>query len=692
MLMKTLKGVSIRLTLVLIISFLIFTPQLLSGGKAIYLHGEIEDIHGNKLSGVKVLLYSSGVIISSTFSMYGSYSFFVEPGSYSLEFRLEGYEFKRISIAIPSGVESVEVPVVLDDALSISTQYDSISIYEGGVLSIPVTCTNKGFTRERYFIDVNTPKSWDVECYVGSIKTNSFTLDPGGSVTLNVKVGVPYGFIKESNQSSILIRLSGYRVYEKRIDVSIEEATTTVISSEYNLLTIPPSETKTVKLTLANPSFRDVEFKISTEHPKDWVVKAISSEGLEVNSISLKASGSTTFYLSIGVPFYMESGNYSVLVKATSSIGGFNHTVKVYVPEGRLNMVSTRLQLIESLPGEEKVLEVSLVNLFNEGRTVEFSLEAPSGWIVELQDSKGSAIKSITLGVKEGVQLFLKVNIPENINDGDYPVVLRASSNSYRESMKVTFRVSRGYPDTRVNIKTPFIDVYAGGSGLITFSIENRGRVEDIVRLRVDGLPSGFSYMIYDEKNNVVSSILLGPNDVRGLTIKINTPPKIEPSIVNASLIVKTSNKENSYRVSLNIVGKYQVEYVTKNFYVEAYAGETARFILDVRNTGYSTLTNVAVSITDIPSSFSASIDPSSIPTLEPLETRSFSFLIDIPPNTDAGDYYIAIKITSTQAESTERLIHVAVKQRVEFIYIGVVIVFIALAGLFLLYRRYGRR
>lgn len=198
--------------------------------------------------------------------------------------------------------------------------------------------------------------------------------------------------------------------------------------------------------------------------------------------------------------------------------------------------------------------------------------------------------------------------------------------------------------------------------------------------------------MIYDEKNNVVSSILLKPNEIRKLMIKINIPPKIEPSIINASLFIKTNNMENNYPFLLNIVGKYEISYVTENFYTETFAGDIASFVLDIKNTGYSTLTNVAVEIIDAPSSFNVKINPSLIPTLQPLETGRFSFSIDVPPETNAGDYYITIKIVSNQIESIYRLIHVAVKQRTETIYIGIVVILIALISLFFLYRKYGRR
>jgi uncharacterized membrane protein len=198
--------------------------------------------------------------------------------------------------------------------------------------------------------------------------------------------------------------------------------------------------------------------------------------------------------------------------------------------------------------------------------------------------------------------------------------------------------------------------------------------------------------MIYDEKNNVVSSILLKPNEIRKLMIKINIPPKIEPSIINASLFIKTNNMENNYPFLLNIVGKYEISYVTENFYTETFAGDIASFVLDIKNTGYSTLTNVAVEIIDVPSSFNVKINPSLIPTLQPLETGRFIFSIDVPPETNAGDYYVTIKIVSNQVESIYRLIHVAVKQRTETIYIGIVIISIAFIVLFFLYRKYGRR
>ena len=667
------------------------SKQTVTVTKKVYLHGIVEDIHGKKLDNVNVILYSSGATIASTFSSYGAYAFTIESGNYELEFRLRGYENKRISISIPSDTIDFIIPTVtLDDALYISTPFNSISTYEGNFLYIPVNCINKGFEKENYSIEIDAPKSWIVECYIESIKAKSFILNPGESKSFNIKIGIPYGFIEKS--SNIVLKIVGYRIYKKEINLFIEKSSISIIDSKYNLLTIYPNEVKNIELFLTNPCIEKNRFKILLDYPKDWIVKILNREGLEINDIFLDASESIPLNLKIEIPFYVEKGNYSISIKAISNIVNSTHIINVFVPEGKLKMLSTKIQYIESLPGEDKTIQIFLKNLFNERKTIELSLENPNGWIVELKDSSGSVIKSINLNSEEEIQFSLIINIPENIEEGEYPIILKANSGLYEESLKIIFKIFKGYPNTRINIETPFIDVYAGGSGSITFSLENRGKAEDIIKFSVNGLPSGFSYMIYDEKNNVVSSILLKPNEIRKLMIKINIPPKIEPSIINASLFIKTNNMENNYPFLLNIVGKYEISYVTENFYTETFAGDIASFVLDIKNTGYSTLTNVAVEIIDVPSSFNVKINPSLIPTLQPLETGRFIFSIDVPPETNAGDYYVTIKIVSNQVESIYRLIHVAVKQRTETIYIGIVIISIAFIVLFFLYRKYGRR
>jgi uncharacterized membrane protein len=661
--------------------------------KKTYLHGLVKDIYGKNLDNVEIILYSpGGAILASAFSSYGAYAFSVDPGnSYKLEFKLRGYEIKSINIEVPSDAIDFIVPTInLDDALYISIPFNSINVYEGDVLSIPVTCINKGFEKENYSIEIDAPNSWIIECYVGSNKANSFLLNPGESTSLNIKAKIPYGFNK--GLSYLILKIIGYRIYERKINVFIEETSIQIINLQYNLLTIYPSEVKSIKFILTNPSSEQDRFKILIDYPKDWIVNILSNEGLEVNDILLEASESISLNLRIEVPFYTKSGNYSVLIKAKSNILDYAYSIKVFVPEKKLKMLYTKIQFIECIPGEEKTFEVFLTNLFNEEKNIELSLDIPNGWIAEFKDSKGLEIKSITLNAKEEIQLSLIVDIPDDIKEGNYPIILKATSGTYEESLKIDFKIFKGYPDTRITIETPFIDVYAGSSGSITFSLENRGKIEDLVKLKINDLPSGFNYAIYDEKNNIVSSVLLKPNEVKKLTIKIDIPPKIEPSIVKANLFIGTINKESNYTISLNIIGKYEITYVTENFYTETFAGDFASFILDIKNTGYSTLTNVAVEVVNMPSSFNVTINPSLISILQPLETKSFNILIDIPPETNAGDYYVTIKIVSNQVESMQRLIHVVVKQRTESIYIGIAIILLALIGLFFLYRKYGRR
>ncbi|MGQ9479027.1 MAG: COG1470 family protein [Thermoproteota archaeon] len=113
-------------------------------------------------------------------------------------------------------------------------------------------------------------------------------------------------------------------------------------------------------------------------------------------------------------------------------------------------------------------------------------------------------------------------------------------------------------------------------------------------------------------------------------------------------------------------------------------------FLVEVKNNGYSILTNIRPVITGVPDKFKVEYMPEVISICKPQEKARFMLKITSDADLNAGDYYVDLRVKSDQYSLTPVSIRVFVKQKVEALIIGVLIAAILLNLLFLI--KYGRR
>jgi uncharacterized membrane protein len=153
-----------------------------------------------------------------------------------------------------------------------------------------------------------------------------------------------------------------------------------------------------------------------------------------------------------------------------------------------------------------------------------------------------------------------------------------------------------------------------------------------------------------------------------------------------------TPKASTKLSLTLGILGFYSMSYETQNFYTETTAGSKSTFLIEVKNTGYSILTNVRPVITSVPKNFKVDYTPEAVPLLKPQERALFTLRIETDADINAGDYFVSFRIKADQYSLPERDIRIFIRQRMEMLLIGIVITVILLTILFYVYRKYGRR
>ncbi|MFB0569660.1 MAG: NEW3 domain-containing protein, partial [Nitrososphaeria archaeon] len=101
---------------------------------------------------------------------------------------------------------------------------------------------------------------------------------------------------------------------------------------------------------------------------------------------------------------------------------------------------------------------------------------------------------------------------------------------------------------------------------------------------------------------------------------------------------------------------------------------------------------NLEIEITDMPEDFNVTLTPKIISLLQPGASAVYTVQIEIPPDVDAGDYYVSLQAKSDQVAGAVRSVHLEVAQRGEVAYLGLVLIVVIVAALVVVYWRFGRR
>ncbi|MBO3769169.1 MAG: NEW3 domain-containing protein [Thermoproteota archaeon] len=506
----------------------------------------------------------------------------------------------------------------------------------------------------------------------------SVDLDPGVYELILEKEGY------ESRSIMVSSYFSGYRDFGNIIlDYSLKFSV-----SQLKIRVKSMSEVS-IPVTIRNKGSRDEIVELQVEAPRDWEASMYAGS-TEVWRLKLAPGETQSLTLILRIPFNA-SGRYLVKARAMgSTLQEEEISVQVEREEPQI-FVANRLSA-QGLQGSSVEFELIIRNPLKKRLTSQISISAPEGWDAFILREDGKRLYDFSLDPGEHLKAILKISVPESAQPGSYEVKVQASSQEFTSSQGFYIMVTRGVFNPKVYTGTPYVETYAGSSATFPIEVENTGDSDGILSINVTQLPVGYSWKLSDPSGNILSKVYLKSNERKRLNLIIDVPPLEEPRTIPFFLEAYTAEYSSRLSLTLGILGFYSMSYETRSFYTETTAGSESSFLIEVKNNGYSALTNVKPVLTSVPEKFKVEYTPELIPILKPQERTVFTLKIKTDADVNAGDYFVSFKVKSDQFSLPERDLRVSVRQRIETLIIGVAISAILLIMLILIYRKYGRR
>lgn len=343
-------------------------------------------------------------------------------------------------------------------------------------------------------------------------------------------------------------------------------------------------------------------------------------------------------------------------------------------------------------PGETLTYDVDVINNSGSVQNVTFEVKSlPNDWTYSIKAS-GHSVKQLSIKPHQEEQVTFEVNVPLQIEKGDYRFQLVANGNGDASStLPILVTVSeQGTFRTELTSEQPNMEGHADANFTYSANLKNHTAETQRYALQAQA-PEGWSVQFKSEGNSI-TSIEIEPNESKDIQIEVTPAENVVADTYKIPVIAASGSTTSELELEAVITGKYGIELSTPDGKVstDVTAGRNRVIELVVKNTGTADLHDISLSAST-PPNWDATFDQDTIPTLAAGESKTVKATLSASDNAIAGDYVTTFRARTAEV-SSEAPFRVSVKTSTLWGLIGIAIILVVVGGLYYIVRKYGRR
>lgn len=350
---------------------------------------------------------------------------------------------------------------------------------------------------------------------------------------------------------------------------------------------------------------------------------------------------------------------------------------KVYTPYTNLS----------APPGETINYSVDLINDSGEIVTADLSFSAPAGWTYEMT-AGGNDIRQIAVKPNDSQSVSLTLHVPLEVQKGEYAFTLNAGTFGTLP-LKVTVSEQGSYK-SELTVDQPNMQGRSDSTFTYSLTLNNRTASKQQYALSAE-TPAGWESS-FKVDGNSVTSVDIDPGASKTVSFSLTPAEKAKADTYKVAVHAASGSTTASAEVEAVITGTYAMTLTTSDERLSAdvTAGHERKLELVVKNTGSADLTDVNLTATT-PANWEVSFEPKTINSIKAGESKPVTATIKASNKALAGDYVVGLTAQAAE-KSADASIRMTVKSSVLWGWIGVLIILAVAAGVYGLFRKYGRR
>jgi uncharacterized membrane protein len=324
----------------------------------------------------------------------------------------------------------------------------------------------------------------------------------------------------------------------------------------------------------------------------------------------------------------------------------------------------------------------------------------PSGWSATLYGG-GYVIDAVTADPSTtSPEVRLDVTVPAETTTKTARIAVTGSSGSLSDRLALTVGVNTEAGGS-VDLKTDFPALQGPASGTFSFSLTlSNNTPQDLTfALSAQG-PAGWTVTAHPSSQEQASSTTVNAGSTATVSVSANPPDAVTAGDYPITVTASSGPQTVDAKLGVTIVGDYKLTLTTPDGRLNANgtAGSQISRSLSIHNDGSAPLNGVKVSATP-PNGWKVTFSPSdTIDQVAPGQDGQVTALITPSGDAVAGDYVVSFSASaasegsSGNAATASQEIRVTVETSLVWGLVGLLLIAAVLAGLFWVFRTYGRR
>jgi uncharacterized membrane protein len=315
----------------------------------------------------------------------------------------------------------------------------------------------------------------------------------------------------------------------------------------------------------------------------------------------------------------------------------------------------------------------------------------PDGWTARFRGG-GLTIDGAFVEPKTPQAVTLDVEIPDGIGASSNNITVTASGGGLTDVLPLTIRVADAAAgDVTLSVESPELSGPSGTTFTYSITINNDTAAEIPFTPTAEG-PAGWTVTAKPGGAAQATSTTVAPGGTGTMTVTATPPNDVTAGTYPLKATASGGGKTASIDLAVTITGTFALTLSTPDQVLSttANAGTLKEFQLTVVNSGTAPVTNLVMQ-SNAPTNWKVEFVPANVPTIAAGQSQAITAQITPSGDAIAGDYEMTLTAKATEASD-----NVTIRVRVEtpqfWWIVGVALIVAVFAGLYWVFRTYGRR
>jgi len=344
--------------------------------------------------------------------------------------------------------------------------------------------------------------------------------------------------------------------------------------------------------------------------------------------------------------------------------------------------------------GSDVSISLDLANTTGSGCTASLSIASiPDGWTGYFSGSSAQISQAYIAAGATSTATF-DVAVPLDAKEGTYQIVLKAATADGLSStlpLELTIAEQQAGSST-LNVEYPSQEGSAASPFSFSATLANQTLTTQSYSLSAQ-YPSGWSVTFKTTSDSTqVAAISVDAKSSVGLTVTVTPAQDVKAGDNTVSLIAASANETLTSDLNVTISETYSLSMTTQSglLSLDAHANKPSNVTLEITNNSNVALENINLT-SSMPDGWTVNFSSATLDKLEAGATAEVTATITLGSDAMSGDYSGSISAKASEASSSIDL-RITVKTETVWGIVGVVLIVVMIGGIYLVFRKYGRR